>query len=147
MIFFSSFNQKFFFSNAIIHAFAFGSPVFEPKLNIFLLQLWKLLPVNRVGERLSWEKYEIIVKICRFLPWVLDGSCCQKIRILHQKCKNKNDYVVVKIQEKLLHQKIILFLKVELFQKTNENTLHSSKNEFIRSFFGRIHGLTICFRN
>ena len=23
---------------------------------------------------------------------------------------------------------------------------HSSKNEFIRSFFGRIHGLTICFR-
>ena len=33
------------------------------------------------------------------------------------------------------------------FQKTNENTSHSSKNEFIRSFFGRIHGLTICFRN
>ena len=24
---------------------------------------------------------------------------------------------------------------------------HSSKNKFIRSFFGRIHGLTICFRN
>ena len=24
---------------------------------------------------------------------------------------------------------------------------HSNKNEFIRSFFGRIHGLTICFRN
>ena len=33
------------------------------------------------------------------------------------------------------------------FQKTNENTWHSSKNEFIHSFFGRIHGLTICFRN
>ena len=32
-------------------------------------------------------------------------------------------------------------------QKTNENTSHTSKNEFIRSFFGRIHGLTICFRN
>ena len=64
MIFFSSFTsfqQKFFFSNAIIHAFAFGSPVFEPKLNVFLLQLWKLLPVIRVSERLSCEKYEIIV--------------------------------------------------------------------------------------
>ena len=33
------------------------------------------------------------------------------------------------------------------FQKTNENMLHSSKNEFICSFFGRNHGLTICFRN
>ena len=32
-------------------------------------------------------------------------------------------------------------------QKTNENTSHISKNEFIRSFFGRILGLTICFRN
>ena len=32
------------------------------------------------------------------------------------------------------------------FQKTNKNTLHSSKNEFIFFFFGRIHGLTICFR-
>ena len=33
------------------------------------------------------------------------------------------------------------------FQKTNKNTPHSSKNEFICSFFGRIHVLTICFRN
>ena len=33
------------------------------------------------------------------------------------------------------------------FLKTNENTSHSSKNEFICSFFGRIHGLIICFRN
>ena len=32
-------------------------------------------------------------------------------------------------------------------QKTNWNTSHSSKNEFIRSFFGRILGLTVCFRN
>ena len=32
-------------------------------------------------------------------------------------------------------------------KKMNENTSHSSKNEFIRSFFGRIHGLTICFWN
>ena len=32
-------------------------------------------------------------------------------------------------------------------QKTNENTLHTSKNELIRSFFGRILGLMICFRN
>ena len=31
------------------------------------------------------------------------------------------------------------------FQKTNENTSHTSKNEFIRSFFGRILGLTMCF--
>ena len=40
-----------------------------------------------------------------------------------------------------------LFGVFNFFQKTNENTSHSSKNEFIRSFFGRIHGLTICFRN
>ena len=31
------------------------------------------------------------------------------------------------------------------FQKTNKNTSHSRKNEFIPLFFGRIHGLTICF--
>ena len=30
-------------------------------------------------------------------------------------------------------------------QKTNGNMSHTSKNEFIRSFFGRILGLTICF--
>ena len=33
------------------------------------------------------------------------------------------------------------------FQNMNENTSHSSKNEFIPLFLGRIHGLTICFRN
>ena len=33
------------------------------------------------------------------------------------------------------------------FQKMNKITSHSSKNESIRSFFGRIHSLTICFRN
>ena len=33
------------------------------------------------------------------------------------------------------------------FQKTNKNTSHSGRNEFIHLFFGRIHGLTICFRN
>ena len=33
------------------------------------------------------------------------------------------------------------------FQKTNENTSHSSKNKSICLFFGRIHNLTICFRN
>ena len=60
-LFFFKLEIQRFFSNAIIHAFAFGSPVFEPKLNVFLLQLWKLLPVIRVSERLSWEKYEIIV--------------------------------------------------------------------------------------
>ena len=40
-----------------------------------------------------------------------------------------------------------LFGVFTFFQKTNENKSHTSKNEFIRSFFGRIHGLTICFRN
>ena len=38
-----------------------------------------------------------------------------------------------------------LFGDFNFFQKTNENTLHSSKNEFICSFFGRIHRLTIFF--
>ena len=33
------------------------------------------------------------------------------------------------------------------FQKTNKNTSHTSKNEFICSFFGRILGVTICFRD
>ena len=40
-----------------------------------------------------------------------------------------------------------LFGVFNFFKKTNENSSHTSKNEFIRSFFGRIHGLTICFRN
>ena len=39
------------------------------------------------------------------------------------------------------------FCVSNFFQKTNKNTLHGSKNEFISSFFGRIHGLTICFWN
>ena len=38
-----------------------------------------------------------------------------------------------------------LFGVFNFFQKTNENTSHTSKNEFIHSLFGRIHGLTICF--
>ena len=39
------------------------------------------------------------------------------------------------------------FVDFSFFQKTNENTSHGSKNEFICSVFGRIHGLTVCFRN
>ena len=38
-----------------------------------------------------------------------------------------------------------LFGVFNFFQKVNENTSHSSKNEFICLFFGRIHVLTICF--
>ena len=40
-----------------------------------------------------------------------------------------------------------LFGVFNFFQKLKKNTSHSSKNEFIHSFFGRIQGLTICFRN
>ena len=40
-----------------------------------------------------------------------------------------------------------LFCVFNFFQKTNKNTSQSSKNEFVCSFFGRINGLTICFRN
>ena len=40
-----------------------------------------------------------------------------------------------------------LFGVFNFFQKTNKNTSHSSKNEFIRLCFGRIYGLTICFQN
>ena len=36
---------------------------------------------------------------------------------------------------------------LNFFQKTNKNTSHTSKNKSICSFFGRIHDLTICFRN
>ena len=39
------------------------------------------------------------------------------------------------------------FEVIDFLQKMNENSSHSSKNEFIRVFFGRIHGLTICIRN
>ena len=39
------------------------------------------------------------------------------------------------------------FCVFNFFQKTNENTSHSSENEFICSIIGRIHGLTICFQN
>ena len=40
-----------------------------------------------------------------------------------------------------------LFGVFNFFQKTDKNTSHSSENEFTRSFFGRIHGLIICFWN
>ena len=33
------------------------------------------------------------------------------------------------------------------FQKNERKHIALQKNEFIRSFFGRIHSLTICFRN
>ena len=38
-----------------------------------------------------------------------------------------------------------LFGVFNFFQKRNENTSHTSKNEFICLFFGRIHSLTIGF--
>ena len=37
-----------------------------------------------------------------------------------------------------------LFGVFNFFQKKKKNMLHGSKNEFICSFFGRIHFLTIC---
>ena len=39
------------------------------------------------------------------------------------------------------------FLCLQFLPKMNENMSHRSKNKFIFSFFGIIHGLTICFRN
>jgi hypothetical protein len=40
-----------------------------------------------------------------------------------------------------------LFGDFNFFQKTNENTSHSSKSEFVHSFFGRIRGYKKLFRN
>ena len=40
-----------------------------------------------------------------------------------------------------------LFGILEFSQKTNERIRHSSKNEFVRSFFGRIRGYQKSFRN
>ena len=40
-----------------------------------------------------------------------------------------------------------LFDVFNFFQKTNENKSHSSKNEFVRSFFGRNQDTMICFRD
>ena len=40
-----------------------------------------------------------------------------------------------------------LFGVLEFSQKTNEKIPHSSKNEFVRSFFGRIWGYQKSFRN
>ena len=56
-----------------------------------------------------------------------------------------------KIHESTMHPQQIFVSKGQIiskrffsdqgfFQKTNENTLHTNKNEFIRSFFGRILG-------
>ena len=38
-----------------------------------------------------------------------------------------------------------LFGVFNFFQKTNENKSHSSRNEFVCSFFGRIQDTKICF--
>ena len=39
------------------------------------------------------------------------------------------------------------FWCLKFLPKTNENKSHSSKNEFVRSFFGRIQDTIICFRD
>ena len=58
---------------------------------------------------------------------------------------NKSKKVLTYTKGQLISK--CIFGVSNFFQKTNENTSHSSKNEFIRSFFGRIHSLTICFWN
>ena len=40
-----------------------------------------------------------------------------------------------------------LFVILEFSQKTNERIQRNSKNEFVRSFFGRIRGYQKSFRN
>ena len=58
--------------------------------------------------------------------------------------------VLTDCKKKLFLGQIIskcLFGVFNFLQKMNKNTLHTSKNELIHSFFGRIHVLTICSRN
>ena len=90
------------------------------------------------------HKNQIMKCYWEWLPSLI--STLWNIGILHYKqAKLRKD-----MQHSVLKGQIIskrFFPGRGFFQKTNENTSHSSKNEFICSFFGKILGLTICFRN
>ena len=58
-----------------------------------------------------------------------------------------NIYVEIVTAYKTYKLAKCLFGVFNFFQKPNENTSHSNKNEFIRSFFGRIQGYQKSFRN
>ena len=63
---------------AWIHSLALGSPVLEPKLNILLLQLWKLLPEIR-GLFNIFMSVQSLFTICTLLKLYSKGSGCIKV--------------------------------------------------------------------
>ena len=84
-----------------------------------------------------FEIVSLCFKIMLSIWNTIDQSQTNFIQILYTKlsCRTKSQIISK-----------CLFGVFNFFQKTNENTSHSSRNEFIGSFFGRIHSLTICFR-
>ena len=86
-----------------------------------------------------------ILPIIDHLPAPFDIALVKNY-VLHCTVKRINLHIVDISTKGQLISKCI-FVDFNFFQKTNENTLHSSKNEFIHSFFGKIHGLTVCFQN
>ena len=58
---------------------------------------------------------------------------------------NKSEELVTNTKGQIISK--CLFGVFNFFQKTNKNKSHSSKNEFVRSFFGKIPDTIICFRD
>ena len=77
------------------------------------------------------------------------GDSSHEIFFYFSFCSSPLRYLNCKFDAEAKGQSIskCLFGVFNFFNKTNENTSHSSKNEFIRSFFGRVHCLIICFQN
>ena len=114
--------------------------------------------VPRQHRKLVWSK-----TLWFLFHWLCSRRMRQDIRPLflvfwHIFCQKTFYELFLNPRAILLNKIMLLYSKGQIIskrfcsgrgfsQKTNENMSHTSKNEFIRSFFGRILGLAICFQN
>ena len=96
--------------------------------------------VKQIFDHFTYILYSLFWLVLYILRWLLNLNMLATLYSSLFTWKNK-DHPKGQIISKCL------FGVFNFFQKTNKNTSHTSKNEFIHSFFGRIHDLTICFRN
>ena len=103
----------------------------------FQVYIWKESVVSNSISYFIQELYSSLKNLFSFFSW---SDCIEEV----------SNIVLFKMKQNGTKGQIIskcLLGVFNFFQKTKENTSHSSKNEFICSFFWRLHCLTICFRN
>ena len=89
-----------------------------------------------ISKRSPWRKvlfdiFTLIFKIEDILVYVWETSSCNWKALVKWSLDSK---LSIPTKDQLISK--CLFGVFNFFQKTNENTSHSSKNEFIGSFFG-----------